>query len=100
MQASMRKRLLVIAFPLAITACATQVHDLFHPPQPVCDAKRVQLYVGRAADRGLAHRMTRLAHAREFRYLRPDTITTREFRADRLDAMLDAHDRITALRCG
>ena len=96
----MRSILALIPAVLVLAGCAGGARGLLHPPQPVCDAARVQRYIGQAAERGLAHRITRIAHARQFRYLRPDMITTREFRADRLNAMLDAKDRITALRCG
>ena len=65
-----------------------------------CDAAGAQSLVGRPASSAVAAEAQRLTGAGVVRWLQPDQIITMEFRADRLNLVLDRQNRIEAIRCG
>jgi hypothetical protein len=65
-----------------------------------CNAAPVQHMVGRVSTTSLAAEAQRRSGAGTWRWLRPGQIVTMEYRADRLNIVIDANDRITAIRCG
>jgi hypothetical protein len=71
-------------------------------PSPVsaCNAEKAQSLVGQPASAGLAQQAQSMSGARATRWLQPGQITTREYRADRLNIELDAHNQVIAIRCG
>jgi hypothetical protein len=87
---------LAAAMLLAASACAGT------PPagETACDASRAQTLVGQPASDALAARARRLADSSTVRFLRPGQIVTMEFRADRLNLVLDAQEKVEAIRCG
>ena len=66
----------------------------------ICDAARAQSLVGQSAGTDIAARAQRLSGAGIVRWLQPGQIVTMEFRADRLNLVLDGQNRIEAIRCG
>ena len=65
-----------------------------------CDAAGAQSLVGRPASSAVAAEAQRLTGAGVVRWLQPGQIITMEFRADRLNLVLDGQNRIEAIRCG
>ena len=65
-----------------------------------CDAAKIQHLVGRPASAELAGEGQKLSGARVVRWLSPGQIVTMEYRADRLSILLDAANKVSAIRCG
>jgi hypothetical protein len=65
-----------------------------------CDASKAQHLVGRDGTEALAAEAKRLSGANTARFLRPGQIVTMEFRADRLNILVDETNKVTAIRCG
>ena len=88
-----------LALVAATTACAT---DAGSDPdlQGACDAAKAQSLVGQRASSDLAARAQKLSGAGIVRWLQPGQIVTMEFRADRLNVVLDGQNKVEAIRCG
>jgi hypothetical protein len=65
-----------------------------------CDASLTQALVGQPETSEAAAQAQRLSGAGIVRWLQPGQIITMEFRADRLNLVLDARSRIESIRCG
>jgi len=94
----MKIRLVAAMLILGISGCAAA-------PGPDtdmrgCDAARAQSLVGRPASSAVAAEAQRLTGAGFVRWLQPGQIVTMEYRADRLNLVLDGQNRIEAIRCG
>ena len=88
----------VLLSPMLVLAgaCATA-----QPPGPgTCDATNAQSLVGQSASSNIAAQAQRLTGATVVRWLLPGQIVTMEYRADRLSIVLDANNRVQAIRCG
>ena len=89
---------------MTIAGCASaQTPD---PAQPAaigegqCDAAKAQHLIGREGTESLGAEAMKLAGAGLWRFLRPGQIVTMEYRADRLNVVLDAQGKVEAIRCG
>lgn len=69
-------------------------------PAPACDADKAKFALGQAATSQLEAEARARAAARSVRTLKPDQAVTLEFNAARLNLVVDAHNRVTAVRCG
>ena len=65
-----------------------------------CDAASAQSLVGQSASSKVADQAQRISGAGMVRWLLPGQVITMEFRADRLNLVLDGQNRIQAIRCG
>jgi hypothetical protein len=92
------KALAAAAMLIGLCSCATAPA----PESSVrsCDASKAQSLVGQAASGQLAAEAQRLSGAEMVRWLQPGQIITMEFRADRLNLVLDAQNKIQSIRCG
>jgi hypothetical protein len=93
-------RIFAVAILLS-AGCAPRPESASRPPaRGSCDAAPVQALIGRRINQDLGWEAKRLSGARIFRWLAPGSITTMEYRADRLNIHFDANDRIVRLDCG
>ena len=65
-----------------------------------CDAASSQSLIGQRGNASLAEEARRRSGATVVRFLRPGQIVTMEYRADRLNIVLDRNGRVEAIRCG
>ena len=82
---------------LALAGCATTAAP---GGARVCDAGKVQRFVGRHNDPALVERIAALANAAATRIVRPGGMVTMDYRSDRLNVTLTADGRIEKLSCG
>jgi hypothetical protein len=92
------RKLIALAMLAGIGACAGA-------PVPDdgainCDAAKAQSLIGQVASSELAAQAQRLTGASVVRWLLPGQVVTMEYRADRLSIVLDASNRVQAVRCG
>jgi hypothetical protein len=82
---------------LALAGCAGTM-----PPAgaKVCDAAKVQRFLGRQHDPALVARIAALANAATSRVVRPGERVTMDYRSDRLNVSLAGDGRIGKLTCG
>ncbi len=92
---------------LMTMACAPVPPASDEGPLPVhgetghrCDAKKARGLIGREATRELGAEALRLSGAGMLRWLQPGTITTMDYREDRLNIHLDARNVVRDLTCG
>ena len=97
------KRALLPGLALLLAACAQQ------PPQPAvpappartaCDAAPAQFAVGRVQTAPLVEEVRQRSGAYVARVLRPNQVVTMEFDAERVNVVVDAENKVTAVRCG
>jgi Peptidase inhibitor I78 family len=96
-------RALAILMPLlALLGCAATPEDTAaaDTPEKSCDAAPAQGLVGETESDVVARKAQQLSGAKTVRWLRPGQIVTMEYRADRLNLVLDGQNRISAVRCG
>jgi hypothetical protein len=99
------RRLLVPACALLLAACAQQPTAPFASPPPppagtACNAAPAQYAVGRPQTAPLVEEIRQRSGAHIARVLRPNQVVTMEFSAERVNVVVDAENRITAVRCG
>ncbi len=70
------------------------------PPVGNCDANQVQSLTGQAYTDALGAQAQQDASAQDLRVLKPDDVTTMEFRGERLNIEVDAKGVVTGARCG
>ncbi|PTQ10165.1 hypothetical protein CLG96_13660 [Sphingomonas oleivorans] len=103
-------RRIILFAPALLAACASAGPRDPLPPAPVpapapppaaaCDATKAQAYVGKPANVPFIEMARIAAGAKTVRQIRPGTVVTMEYRADRLNVEIDKRDRIKAIRCG
>ena len=71
-----------------------------HAASPVCQDQDLAWAVGQANDVSTLSRLKQQSGAGLVNPIGPGTITSRDYRADRLRVFVDADNRITAVRCG
>ncbi|MEP7315971.1 MAG: I78 family peptidase inhibitor [Sphingomicrobium sp.] len=96
---------LLAAIPLAtlsVAACSTTADAV-----PVnanvgvmCTADQVGEFSGQQATQDVAERIQKATGARTFRWLPKGMMVTMEYRADRVNVVLDATNKIESVRCG
>jgi hypothetical protein len=69
-------------------------------PEARCDAAAAQNLVGQPFGDDALARVQAAAGAREARFLRPDSVITKEFKVGRVNVVVDAHQRIVRVYCG
>ena len=82
---------------------ATAREPQWTPPGPrggQCDAAPAQAFVGQQSTASVSEKARVASGAAMARVLHPNQMTTREFNAERLNLVIDASGRITAVRCG
>jgi len=98
------QRLLALSCALLAAACAQQavVPQASPPPPPsgACDAAPAQFAVGRAQTAPLVEEVRQRSGAYVARILRPNQAVTLEFNAQRVNVVVDAENKVTAVRCG
>ena len=70
------------------------------PRGGLCDAAPAQAFVGQQSTASVSEKARVASGAAMARVLHPNQATTREFNAERLNLLVDASGRITAVRCG
>ena len=65
-----------------------------------CDGSSSQSLIGQVGNASVAEEARRRSGATVVRFLRPGQIVTMEYRADRLNIVLDQNGRVEAIRCG
>jgi hypothetical protein len=65
-----------------------------------CSDEGLDSFVGRQASQEVGSELLRLSGARTLRWLPKGTITTMEYRADRLKVWLAADNKIERVNCG
>jgi hypothetical protein len=70
------------------------------PPRNQCNAQAAQFLVGQPFGAGTLAQALAVAGADSARMLRPDSLTTREYRAGRLNLVVDSADRVVRVHCG
>jgi hypothetical protein len=99
----MRSLVLSLVAVLA-TACAQPPAQApaAAPPGPAaaCDAGPAQYAVGRTQTAPLVEEIRQRSGAHIARILRPNQAVTMEFSGERVNVVVDADNKITAVRCG
>lgn len=88
----------ITAVVLAVAACTT-----VPAPPPLadgCNADAIKQYVGQPASPETVDAARKAAGAELARVLRPGQPATMDYRADRINILLDEHDRIARATCG
>lgn len=87
---------------LAIAACSTSARPVppANPEGAMCTADGLAKYRGQARSDELGRRIKAESGARTLRWLPKGTITTMEYREDRVNVRLDANGRVEAISCG
>ncbi|MET0308618.1 MAG: I78 family peptidase inhibitor [Sphingomonas sp.] len=85
---------------LSATGCMHDGRPQMPGPARQCNADRLDRFVGQQRSPRIAERAKRASGARTVRWLEPGTVTTMEFRADRLSLTVNERGRITGARCG
>ncbi len=70
------------------------------PSSPPCHEAAASFALGERYSDRLARRARRAANARVVRKVEPGRFYTMEFRADRLNLVVDRRDTVRAVRCG
>ncbi len=102
----MHKFLTGCGLSLTLAACAQSPVPIGATPAPPanapaqCDASKVVDVVGQLPTPALQQRARTAAGSELVRMLRHDQIVTLEFRAERLNLVLDATGRISGVNCG
>ncbi|MBC5784199.1 starvation-inducible protein [Ramlibacter sp. USB13] len=99
------RRAFLPACALLLAACAQQppaAPPASPPPPPAsaCNADAAQYAVGRPQTAPLVEEIRQRTGAHIARILRPNQVVTMEFNAERVNVVVDAENRITAVRCG
>lgn len=94
-----------LALVIALGACTSLQPDPGKPGEAAaqsgaCHADRVQWAIGQEATQETMARVWRESHAGLIRPIAPGQPITREFRVDRVNAELDAGNRIIRVYCG
>jgi hypothetical protein len=89
---------LATAAVFGLAACAT-------PPAPApgtlaCDAEAGAWADGKPVSDNLVAQVIADTHSRTARVIRPGQAVTMDFRGDRVNLMLDIHDRVERVTCG
>lgn len=74
--------------------------DSGQPPRNQCNADAAQFVVGQPARGDTLQRALIAAGADVARRLRPDSIVTKEYRAGRLNVVVDDQGRVQRVHCG
>ena len=69
-------------------------------PQARCDAQAAQSFVGQPFSNDTLARLRTAAGAQEVRQLKPDSVTTKEFKVGRVNVVVDASQRVVRVYCG
>ncbi|HET9354859.1 MAG TPA: I78 family peptidase inhibitor [Sphingomicrobium sp.] len=87
---------------LAIAACSTSARPLppANPEGAMCTAVQLNRYKGQPRSTELGQRIKAESGARTLRWLPKGTITTMEYREDRVNVRLDENGRVEAINCG
>lgn len=95
---------------MLLTACSAPVAEGAKPAEEYpefgrtagkeCRKIDASRFVGKPATSSLAAEARDAAGAASVRWLQPGTIVTMEYRADRLNIVLDGANRVVSLRCG
>lgn len=98
-------RALMMGLPLVAAAGLVQGCTTMAPPAPargpcVVDGGAKMRYAGVKFRERLRPEIERATHAAMSRVLRPDDAATMDFRAERLNILLDDGGQIDGLRCG
>ena len=99
------RRPIAAACALLLAACAQQPQAPFAAPPPPppgasCQADAAQYAIGRAQTAPLVEEIRQRSGAHIARILRPNQAVTLEFLAERVNVVVDADNKITAVRCG
>lgn len=104
------QRVLILAVAALAAACAQQPQQAQPPamapaaPPPAiannCDAAPAQFAVGQTQTAPLVEEVRQKSGALMARVLRPGQAVTMEFSGDRVNLVVDATNKVTAVRCG
>ena len=100
---AMKRILPAAAIALLAAACAQPPAQAPAPPPPsgsACDAAPAQFAVGRPQTAPLVEEVRQKSGAYIARVLRPNQAVTMEFNAERVNVIVDAENKVTAVRCG
>lgn len=87
---------------LSVAACTTTADAVPVTANDgvMCTADQVGEFSGQQATQEVAARIQKATGARTFRWLPKGMIVTMEYRGDRVNAILDAANKIESVRCG
>lgn len=99
----MRKALLLT--PAMVAACAANsppgsipIHGV--TPGHKCNATGADSFIGRTVSGATSAAIKRATNAAVLRWSPPNTMLTMDYREDRVTVWVDAHRKITKIRCG
>jgi len=93
------RKLLALA-PLLAAACTTMANETPPISDGQCRSEGLDAFVGREPTPEVGSEIIAKSGAKVFRWLVPGQIVTMEFRADRLNIVLDDAGKVSAIRCG
>ena len=68
--------------------------------QARCDAQAAQSFVGQPFNNDSLARLRTATGAEDVRQLKPDSVTTKEFKLGRVNVVVDANQRVVRVYCG
>lgn len=101
----MKQHLTLLAGALLAAGCAQQPPAYQPPSAPPssgtqCNAAPAQFAVGRDQTAPLVEEVRQRSGAHIARVLRPNQVVTMEFNGERVNVVVDAGNKVTAVRCG
>ena len=91
---------LASAAVLGLAACATPPAVAPAPGTLACVAEAGAWAVGKPVSDDLVAQVISDTHSRTARVVRPGEAVTMDFRGDRVNLMLDLHDKVDRVTCG
>lgn len=91
---------LASAAVLGLAACATPPAPAPAPGTLACVAEPGAWAVGKPVNDDLVAQVIADTHSRTARVIRPGQAVTMDFRGDRVNLMLDMHDKVERVTCG
>lgn len=93
----------LIVLSCLTSACATQAKDEARPianASATCKAEGLEWAVGKPMDEATGRRLLKESGAGLWRIIGPNQPVTMDYRVDRINARVDADNRIVSLNCG
>ena len=85
------------ATALLMSACATPATP---PPANACHADAIQSYIGQVATAAVVDAARKAAGAELVRALKPNDAATMDYRAERINILVDDANKIVSATCG
>ncbi len=91
---------LSLAAAALLAGCVQPPQQFAGAPAGPCDAQAARFAIGYTSTDALAAEVQRRSGAEAVRVLRPGTVTTMEYNAERVNLVVGEDSRVSEVRCG